>query len=1456
MFRPKALAGLPALAAVALLAVPEARAQRGADGSWAANVVVPQATCYPIGRPEAVRIERVRAGIVIKGQMATTMVEVALRNPTGARLEAELLMPVPDGAVVRGFSYAGSAAGPSARVLPRDEARRTYDRIVAQAKDPALLEFSGYNLVRSSVFPVEPNGTQAVRLTYEHLLTSDGERVDYVLPRSESVEYRVPWTISAQVEATEPIAAVYSPSHPIRTTRPSAKVAMVVLEKDSATDPGPFRLSYLKERDGVSASLFAYPDPRVGGGYFLLLAGLPPAPKEKSAEIRRDVTLVIDRSGSMRGEKLDQVREAARQVIAGLDEGESFNVILYNEGVDPFAAKPVRKSRETEREVNRFLDEMSARGGTNIHDALLESLRPAPLEGTLPIVLFMTDGLPTVGQTAESAIRDLARRHNPHRKRVFSFGVGVDVNTPLLEKIAYENRGFTTFILPAEDVEVKVGRVFDRLKGPVLADPELTAVGDGPRRVSALIPDRLPDLFEGDQIVLVGKYRGDEPLEFTLRGNYRGMHRTLAFRLPVSGATTRNGFVPRLWASRKIGLLVDAIRSQGAEGSASASALGAKRRASPVGGELVDEIVRLSTEFGILTEYTAFLAREGTDLDPQGGPAGAGGRPPALAGDPDAERLRIGQSGHQQSEPEGLHDGQSAEQVRLPRHERVVVDDRAAGRRPRLLQAGRPVGGQPPARRPTRGPPEARDRLRLARVPRPGRPPGRRGAAGEHLAPRRHPPAHRRATRPDPGPDPLRRKGKEINMARRQTRWRPSVAVVATTALLLSAVPRLQAQAPPGRPEARGASRRPVKQGVLDLEDALLRAELVVVVRLVDMTEAKIVHGGKTEVVTQQFRFEPVRTVKGIFAREALLLTGQDLGIYRFGESADRLERGQLLLLTLGRQGPGYFNCNTAGSLEQSIPRLGAADDPLVGAVQALIAVGQRRDRAEKVETTLAALRRAKDREAVPLMFALQRRSALAAQAGDAADVVAKFLTDTPPEVREVAARTLGSILDADYLKQGEMRDRAVKALVAGLDAAGPDLAMRVAALDALGSAGEAAGGLPGALPWLKADRPASTFREHAARLRAIGRTGRAEAREGLASFLEGLPFDAPDDVQVAAGEALGRLDPKEAAKHLANRLANKSDAGLGVASEINLIGSLPREVAVPALLEAFSRVERADERLAFASACVRVADPRLVPTLASFLDPRDGNIRYQATEALRRIDTDEAASVLWPHLAQEADLLRKLQIAAFLGRHGFRGGYPYAIEHMSVPQLQDAAVEALAAIREPKAVPELRKIWESSNDLGWNAAAIRALGRLGQADIAPRLLQIAADRRSPLAAPSLIALGDLGEVKAIPIALEGLNSRSDEVVIASIRAARKLVKDPALLGSDAVRDRLAALVSDPDASPPVRATALEALVALKDRRLGPSLAAAARDGALEGSELLRRIEQLLADRREKLDTK
>jgi len=328
------------------------------------------------------------------------------------------------------------------------------------------------------------------------------------------------------------------------------------------------------------------------------------------------VTLVLDRSGSMHGEKIEQAREAALQVISGLEDGEAFNIIAYNEGVDPFSPNPVIKSDETLQAARAYLDVIKPRGGTNIHDALVEALRQKPTEDMLPIVLFLTDGLPTVGQTSEAAIRKIATEGNPHKRRVFTFGVGVDVNTPLLEDIALDTRATATFVLPKEDVEVKVASVFKRLSGPIVAEPELAIIAKNGEpatgRTTDILPNNLPDLFEGGQLVVLGQYHGEEALRFRLTGNYLGKKRTFEFEFALDKATTKNAFVPRLWATRKIAVLVDAIRALGADGG------GGLVRPSPATDprlkELVTEIVRLSKEFGILTEYTAFLAREGTDL--------------------------------------------------------------------------------------------------------------------------------------------------------------------------------------------------------------------------------------------------------------------------------------------------------------------------------------------------------------------------------------------------------------------------------------------------------------------------------------------------------------------------------------------------------------------------------------------------------------------------------------------------------------------------------------------------------------------------------------------------------------------------------------------------------------------------------------------------------------------------
>ncbi|MBN2018611.1 MAG: VWA domain-containing protein [Sedimentisphaerales bacterium] len=580
----------------------------------ALNVIVPQSRRIAFFQPEtgeAIAITDVKVLIDILESTATTTIEIRLENRTNRRQEAELLLPVPDDVVIRGFAYDGPGGEITAKILAKDEARRIYEQLVAKIRDPALVEFIGYRLIRSSVFPVEPRGKQKVRITYEHLLETDGDRVDYVLPRTESLDYDVPWEITVNIRAKRAISTVYSPSHKVEIVRSDEKNLKVKLAEKARREPGPFRLSYLHEHNGVTASMLAYPDDKVGGGYFLLIAGLPAEPpKSADQKIKREITLVIDQSGSMRNEKIEQVKEAALQVIAGLEKGEAFNIIVYSNTVQRFSPNAVIKTDETAKAAKAYIEGITASGGTNIYDALKAALEQKPTEDMLPIVLFLTDGLPTVGQTSEVAIRELVIKSNPYKRRVFTFGVGVDLNAPLLDKIASESKGKSEFVLPKEDVEVKIGKVFQGLKGPVLADVELEVLGNNGKpavgRTRDILPDRMPDLFEGDQVILLGQYVGTDPITFKLNGNYLGRKRAFQFTFEFDKATVKNGFVPRLWASRKIAQLIDAVRQMGAEPGTSTT--------DPKIKELVDEIVKLSMEYGILTEYTAFLATDGTNL--------------------------------------------------------------------------------------------------------------------------------------------------------------------------------------------------------------------------------------------------------------------------------------------------------------------------------------------------------------------------------------------------------------------------------------------------------------------------------------------------------------------------------------------------------------------------------------------------------------------------------------------------------------------------------------------------------------------------------------------------------------------------------------------------------------------------------------------------------------------------
>ena len=580
-------------------------AQNQAPGVY----VVPQQRVYDFGHTASpsLRIERVGVLATIEDRVATTALRVEIRNTSRSAVEAELVLPVPDGAVVKGFDFEGSAVRPTAELLERGEARALYQSIVSRTRDPALLEFSGCAAVRSSVFPVPASGVQHVAVTWEQVLPAHGDRIDYTLPRSEALgAAAIPWDISLRISSRNALATIWSPTHELAETRLSPREAWVKVPADGSSQPGPLQVSFLERASGLSTSVLACPAQHGDGGYLLLLGGVPEAPDDPT--LRREVTLVLDRSGSMRGEKFAQALEAARQIVEGLREGEAFQVIDYADDVASFASQPVLRTDATLEQARGYLSRLSVGGGTDINAALQRALGQPATEGLLPVVLFLTDGVPTVGTCDEARIRDGAVTANRHQRRLFTFGVGTDVNAPLLDALATQSRASSAYVLPGEDVEARVGEVYRRLFGPVLADPVLTVLerdgADASRRLERVLPAKLPDVFVNEQLLVSARYFGSAPLRLVISGTSPAGPATIEATFDPADADRRQGFVARLWADRRIGELVDEARQAGQPAKAD----------DPRMKELVQEIVALSTEFGVLSEYTAFMATEGADL--------------------------------------------------------------------------------------------------------------------------------------------------------------------------------------------------------------------------------------------------------------------------------------------------------------------------------------------------------------------------------------------------------------------------------------------------------------------------------------------------------------------------------------------------------------------------------------------------------------------------------------------------------------------------------------------------------------------------------------------------------------------------------------------------------------------------------------------------------------------------
>ena len=643
----------------------------------------------------------------------------------------------------------------------------------------------------------------------------------------------------------------------------------------------------------------------------------------------------------------------------------------------------------------------------------------------------------------------------------------------------------------------------------------------------------------------------------------------------------------------------------------------------------------------------------------------------------------------------------------------------------------------------------------------------------------------------------------------------------------------------------------------LDLEPWLRAAALVVAVKVDERESLSVVSGGKVYAPRYQYTFAPVRVLKGVYSRPRLLLTSDDVSSYSTSFDPKDIRPGEQRLLLLRRSTVGYGALREL-TADLAFPRLEGPDDPLLGAVDALLALQELGDRHEIVTRLSKDLGEAEGRGAVALLAALDRRAYVGAQIDAVFAAVGHQLRSADASVREAAAHVLGNLFRADYLENRSNREAAVAALVASLDRAETSLDARVAVIEALADAPDAVVANEEAMRLVSLDAPYETLAEFSARLEVLGRVHRDRgAAPGIGGLLAELPLDAPGHLQRSVARSWARITSARGADLLFERMRRKHAIGLGREPEIEAFGQILPKVPDPwplqrALLELGLTTA---EKYAFVRASRLAPAPELAPALGEMLDPRRVyvQLRRLAADLLMDIDTRAAAQALRPHMPTEQNLVRKLRFAGFLGRHGFDDGYPFALEHLSERRYLEGALEAIAGIAKPGTAQQLLDIYARSNDRDWKRAAVRGLGLLRHAAFAEELGALTREPRHPLAAAALLARADLGDADVIELLPAALASRSETVVIAGARAAARLLpKGP---GQDspieeAIRTALATLARNPGATEAVRSKALEALAVAEDDQLDEVLVAMLRDIRLEQTNLLTRVRELLRARK------
>ena len=555
-------------------------------GVCADGMIIPE-PMPPHPHPDMLEVKYHHVDVSIDNQFTDTSIDQKFHNPNSWDIEGTYLFPLPDGASIQKFSMFVNGEELEGEILDAGEARRIYEDLVRKMIDPGLLEYVDRNTFKARVYPIEANSDKRVTLEYSEVISCENGICEYTYPldterfSSKNLDDVV---INVKIKSNVAIKSVYSPSHEIDIKRVSDNEVDVSYEASDVKPDTDFKLIYTVSEDDIGVNLLTHKEGSTG--YFMLM--LAPKFADSREVINKDIVFVLDKSGSMAGEKIEQAKDALKFCLNNLNSGDHFGIVTFSTGVSSYKDELEAVNMGGVDEAVDFVDEIKALGGTDIESALLEALDMLSSDDHPKTIVFLTDGEPTVGVTDITSIIEDVTEQNEGAK-LFVFGIGYDVNTFLLDKLAMDNHGAAEYVVEDENIEVKVSNFYEKIDNPLLSNVELGITGVD---AGEMYPKTVPDIFKGTQILVLGQYTRSGMGEISIGGNINGVENTLRYSREFPSEESGNDFLPRLWATRKVGYLLEQIRLEGEE------------------DELIDEVIALAKKYGIATPYTSFLILE------------------------------------------------------------------------------------------------------------------------------------------------------------------------------------------------------------------------------------------------------------------------------------------------------------------------------------------------------------------------------------------------------------------------------------------------------------------------------------------------------------------------------------------------------------------------------------------------------------------------------------------------------------------------------------------------------------------------------------------------------------------------------------------------------------------------------------------------------------------------------